>query len=92
MVSISNDRLLLLWLKRVPKIVSRRVIEIPNPNHVNQLKRGATNWNQWRKKHSDVIPNFNGADCRGCQLHGSQLSQSDFHGNDLLHANLLKCS
>jgi uncharacterized protein YjbI with pentapeptide repeats len=69
-----------------------------NEEHVAKLKEGAEAWNQWRREHSDVVPDLreaqiggadlSGADLRGAHLGEADLRRTDLHGADLRGADL----
>src|SRR6266540_3913322 len=66
---------------------------MPNPEHVEILKHGLKEWNEWREAHPVVGPNLigtdlSGADLRGADLSGADLSGADLSGADLIEANL----
>src|SRR6266511_2257475 len=66
---------------------------MPNPEHVEILKHGLKEWNEWREAHPVVGPNLigtdlSGADLRGADLSGADLSGADLSGADLSGANL----
>jgi uncharacterized protein YjbI with pentapeptide repeats len=50
---------------------------------VQLLRRGATAWNEWRRRHSEAKPELAGA-----QLRGLDLSSADLSGADLRRADL----
>lgn len=47
-----------------------------NQEHLEILNQGVDIWNQWRKEHRDVTPDFRGADLTGAQLNDVRLSFS----------------
>lgn len=51
---------------------------MPNPKHLAKLSKGAELWNQFRRRHPDLIPD----------LSGVKLPQVDLGGADLSKANL----
>lgn len=54
-----------------------------NPHHLALLKRGASEWNKWRKGHPDVYPDLSNE-----TLTKHKLAKYDLHDVDLLHTNL----
>jgi uncharacterized protein YjbI with pentapeptide repeats len=54
-----------------------------NPEPLKILKLGVKHWNNWRKKHPEVQPNFRDANLRGALLQGF-----DLHDADLTDARL----
>jgi hypothetical protein len=64
-----------------------------NPEHVEILKQGVEVWNEWRKEHQDVQPDFSYADLSNADLCHANLSHTylsyvNFGNTDLSHANL----
>ncbi len=74
-----------------------------DPEHLGILKRGVSEWNQWRQKKPSVVPNLSaanliraylrsvdlrGADLRGARLSGADLGQANLGGADLSGAML----
>ena len=53
-----------------------------NPDHLQLIRTGVAEWNQWRIKHADVRPRFNGM----C-LMGVALGRVDLHGANLFRTN-----
>ena len=37
-------------------------------HHLEMLGRGVESWNEWRKKHPKLKPDFSNADFEGCDL------------------------
>jgi len=65
--------------------------------HLNILKQGVNNWNQWRKKNPDVIPILNNLDLgffdyTNINLHGAKLMDADFNFAYLENADLSSAS
>jgi len=54
-----------------------------NPEHLQILRQGAEAWNQWRKQHRNIRPDFSGAN-----LSGANLSEADLSGADLIVTDL----
>ena len=42
---------------------------MPYRKHLDILKQGMKNWNQWREKDADSKPDLRGADLRGADEH-----------------------
>jgi TIR domain-containing protein/pentapeptide repeat protein len=51
--------------------------------HVDILMQGVEAWNQWRRKHPETRPDLSSADLSLAKLH-----KVDFHGTNLIRANL----
>ena len=65
-----------------------------NPEHAAILERGVAEWNAWRHRHPEIVPDLSdlGQDA-GMSLRGRDLSNADFVraqllGTDLTGANL----
>jgi hypothetical protein len=54
-----------------------------NQEHIYLLEQSVEIWNQWRKEHREIRPDFSYAD-----LHGKDLSKVFFNGALLSHTNL----
>jgi len=64
-----------------------------DPNHLEIIRSGADEWNQWRKKNEAVVPSLweadlSGTDLCGANLRQANLSRADLSGAYLLLANL----
>jgi len=59
-----------------------------NPEHLQILRQGAEAWNQWRKQHRNIRPDFSGANLSGANLSGANLSEADLSGADLIVTDL----
>src|SRR5271165_1973883 len=59
-----------------------------NPEHLETLKRGVTEWNKWREEHAGVTPDLRGADLGGVKFSEAHLSGVDFTGANLSNARL----
>ena len=59
-----------------------------NKAHLNVLKKGVWEWNQWRGRNPNVRPDFIGADLRGMNLHGAFFQYAILDGADLAGADL----
>jgi len=49
-----------------------------NPNHVEKLKSGIKNWNQWRADKPDIIPDLSDIDLKGFDFYEANLECVDF--------------
>jgi TIR domain/Pentapeptide repeats (8 copies) len=63
-----------------------------NPEHLEILKQGVEQWNEWRKEDPEVLPDFNGVDLSGANLEGANLDWANLSGADLLGAALSEAS
>jgi uncharacterized protein YjbI with pentapeptide repeats len=54
-----------------------------NQEHVDLLKQGVEQWNQWRNEHPEIHPDLTSAD-----LTGADLIRANFWGTDFQNANL----
>jgi uncharacterized protein YjbI with pentapeptide repeats len=54
-----------------------------NQEQLDQLRRGAETWNQWRREHNDVQIDFGGVHLEGAHLEGAHLEGAHLH-----HAHL----
>ena len=71
-----------------------------NPDHVGRLAAGVAEWNSWRQRDVNVIPDLSGADLGASDLKGIDLSRADLtraclhsaylRGAALTEANLTK--
>jgi len=59
-----------------------------NPEHLEILKQGVEEWNQWRKAYSAVDVELSQADLIGLNLQGANLKAVDLSRADLSGANL----
>jgi uncharacterized protein YjbI with pentapeptide repeats len=62
----------------------------PDPRHLNVLKKGASQWNKWRKKNKFIRPSLAGADLRAIKLNEANLEGANLRGANLLGAKLKK--
>ena len=58
-----------------------------NEEHLALLKKGVKAWNEWRKQHGDVIPDFRGAMLYEADLRGAQLESAVFGWANLSRAS-----
>jgi len=81
----------------VPQITlppdSQGVTIMANQEHLDILKQGAEVWFQWREDHTEIQPDFSGADLNradlgGAFLHHAFLRDADLSGANLFSANL----
>lgn len=66
---------------------------VPNKRHLTILNRGAVDWNRWRKKNPEILPQLAGAeplqqDLAGIDLSGVDLREAKLYGVDLSNSNL----
>ncbi len=54
-----------------------------NPQHLKLLLQSTANWNSWREKHPDIMP-----DLRDANLSDTFLIEADLRNADLSNANL----
>ncbi len=64
-----------------------------NLEHIERLKRGVEQWNEWRRQHQDVWLDLHEADLRYRELYkaemsGADLSEANLRGSSLNYANL----
>ncbi len=59
-----------------------------NQEHVDLLKQGVVEWNQWRKDHPDVHPDLSEADLTGLDLRNFDLSSANLNETDFTLTNL----
>lgn len=58
-----------------------------NPEHLAILKQRVEDWNRWRVKKKDIVPDFADAKLHGANLQGLNLRNSNFLGADLSAIN-----
>ncbi len=68
--------------------IRNEVAEMANEEHVALLKQGVDAWNEWRKRHPEVIPDLSGANLSGAELPEANLSMVNLTGADLSEATL----
>lgn len=60
-----------------------------NPEHLEILRHGVKEWNEWREKHPEIQPELSGADLSEINLRGANLHRTDFRGGtDLRRSDL----
>lgn len=59
-----------------------------NQEHVERLKQGAVQWNEWCRKHLEIRPDLSYADLSYTDLSYADLSYADLSSADLSYANL----
>ena len=59
-----------------------------NEKHLKILSQGVQYWNEWRRKHPDILPEFNDADLEGVELEGAVLIDASLRSTNLRRANL----
>lgn len=68
-----------------------------NQKHLNLLKQGVGQWNEWREHHLEIRPDLRDASLANADLSGANLRLSNLNGTnlhlvDLAHANLSEAS
>jgi|SRR6266487_412908 len=63
-----------------------------NQEHLDILKQGVDNWNQWRREHPEIRPDLIGADLGKTNLSEANLSESDLYDARLYDATLTKAN
>lgn len=64
-----------------------------NEEHIRRLKKGVGDWNEWRRKHPEIRPDFHKVDLPAwdkADLNGAKLSGANLRGADLTGANLIQ--
>ncbi len=56
--------------------------------HLALLRQETKNWNEWRGKNSNIIPDLSGADLSGANLSGANLISADLSWANLISADL----
>lgn len=59
-----------------------------NPEHLDRLREGVEEWNQWRQENPTSTPNLDSADLSEADLRGLDLNQVNFVGAKLHRADL----
>jgi uncharacterized protein YjbI with pentapeptide repeats len=59
-----------------------------NPEHLAILKRGVKQWNKWKGKYPDMVPNLAEAHLFGANLSGADLANANLSGVKLSRADL----
>src|SRR5664280_566294 len=59
-----------------------------NPEHLEILKQGVEQWNEWREEHPDVHPDLRWADLDQADLSGADLSETNLTMTNLGGVNL----
>ena len=55
-----------------------------NQKHLDLLiKESVHTWNEWRKKHSEILPNLSNSDLHELDLNNAHLQHADLHGANL---------
>jgi Pentapeptide repeats (8 copies) len=57
-----------------------------DPEQLEVLKRGASEWNAWRRERPDLRPDLRGADLEGADLTGARLQNARLEAADLSRA------
>jgi Pentapeptide repeats (8 copies) len=63
-----------------------------NAEHLEILGQGEFVWNEWRRRHPEVIPDLAGAELQGRQLAHYDLSKADLSGAALMGADLRRAN
>lgn len=63
---------------------------MPNEAHLDLIKRGVRAWNEWRKRHPDIIPDLSEAALRGEDLYGVNFSNTDLRGANFSETDLTR--
>lgn len=59
-----------------------------NQEHLELLKQGVAQWNQWRRQYIEVLPDLDGANLHEAQLFSANLSDINLSGANLEDADL----
>ena len=51
-----------------------------HPEHIEQLRRGKTAWNQWRRDYPEIQPDLSDINTRGLELGEMELETYDLRG------------
>lgn len=79
------------YLERMPRktMPARMATRIPVDKCLNTLRQGVDAWNDWRKKHPELLDlDLNGANLSRANLSGAHFSGAHFVGANLIGANL----
>jgi hypothetical protein len=63
-----------------------------NPEHLNLLKQGVKEWNEWRDSHPNIKPDLSKADLSWVDLRVADLSRANFSRADLRYADLTRAN
>jgi uncharacterized protein YjbI with pentapeptide repeats len=74
--------------RKVPVIRRLRAKRVRDEKHLDILRQGVEVWNEWRKKHKDIVPDLSGADLSTRKLAGVDLSKAELFRADLSGAEL----
>ncbi|ESA36028.1 pentapeptide repeat protein [Leptolyngbya sp. Heron Island J] len=61
-----------------------------NAEHLDRLRQGVKEWNQWREKNPNVQLDWFQADLSDLKLNGANLCEIDLSGGDLMGADLME--
>jgi uncharacterized protein YjbI with pentapeptide repeats len=61
-----------------------------NQDHLEIIKKGVSNWNEWMASNPDVIPDLVEADLSGLDLSGINLSKADLSNSNIRGTNFTK--
>jgi uncharacterized protein YjbI with pentapeptide repeats len=82
----------LSWLYKILSkfIQNANAIErkMANQEHIELLKKGIHEWNEWRKNNPEIFPCLKGANLQGENLSGRDLSKADLRWANLSNADL----
>lgn len=59
-----------------------------NPDHLNELNKGSSSWNNWRNENSNEKPDLGNTILTGFDFTGYDLSMANLSGTQLIGANL----
>jgi hypothetical protein len=59
-----------------------------DPEHLNILKSGVENWNNWRNDFPDILPNLRKAKLQGMNLQNANFNDTNLRRTNLSNANL----
>jgi uncharacterized protein YjbI with pentapeptide repeats len=69
---------------------TKRGSKVANQEHVELLKRGVDEWNQWRENNPNLRPDLREIELKRVDLRGVNLRKVDLSGAVLRGANLSK--
>jgi len=63
-----------------------------NNEHLERIRQGTAQWNEWRKQHPEIQPDLRVAYLQGANLFGADLSGANLFGANLLGADLSRAN